>query len=621
MSVFLRPNELHIKDPVTKEYSGMNAVIANDSIQEVFDELEEAVSDAETAMETKAAETIASIPDDYTELSNEVDELKADLNANSDYLLSKSVKHGFTFNANFFPGTLNGSTANPTTSSPWKRNATHSFVISGNTCVYFKKTNWRYMYYYFSGTNTFIKKIDVFYSGISYPMVEAKKYGIDNATCYKIQLVAWDEVNNQANVAALQLTNEEAENLGKEVYISYIIGINDNLSHFDKNDFMPSSGWYDRVWRYYNNIATLKTVIEVEQGDTLSIRGIIDNNIRTGFLIVNKTATLYNAGWMEGNGEYVIPKSGGILIQFGTADESAVDVSSFTGEITIKKTAHDYTTRPVFGLKLLGYRTSKLWNYKTAKMQGIAIYNGVLFQAIADSSSEHDRIKAYNLSDGTLLGDFTAETGHGNTINFGTHFYDDQDDYPLMYAGDVNNNGDNYISEIRIQKTDSVFSATTIKKYLIPSECGYYTQAAADDLTGIFVSSGYKENEYDIDSGTNRIIISVLDMVNAVYDSETGVYVPPVLKHFEIPFAPYTQDCKIFAGKFWLCYSKPTANNTTVNIIDFANGTLQSQMVNFITDIKNSELEGIDFVSDESGKYSAVLAVQGKAIYRVDFIE
>ena len=43
-------------------------------------EITQAVTDAEDAMDTKAAQTIASIPDDYTALSNEVDDLKSNLN-------------------------------------------------------------------------------------------------------------------------------------------------------------------------------------------------------------------------------------------------------------------------------------------------------------------------------------------------------------------------------------------------------------------------------------------------------------------------------------------------------------------------------------------------------------
>ena len=68
MSIFLRPSSMKIKD-ANGNYIDTN-IFAQESTQEYLD-----------AIEAKGEETIASIPQDYTNLSNEVSNVKGNLHS------------------------------------------------------------------------------------------------------------------------------------------------------------------------------------------------------------------------------------------------------------------------------------------------------------------------------------------------------------------------------------------------------------------------------------------------------------------------------------------------------------------------------------------------------------
>lgn len=65
MSIFLKPNEMKIKDPSTGQYTAANLFTANSTAAQI------------AQIEAKGQQTRESIPDDYTALSDEVDALKS----------------------------------------------------------------------------------------------------------------------------------------------------------------------------------------------------------------------------------------------------------------------------------------------------------------------------------------------------------------------------------------------------------------------------------------------------------------------------------------------------------------------------------------------------------------
>lgn len=78
MPVTIKNAAIKYKDPTTGDYKSVDAISDGTTAERVA-AITATANAANAAMTAKAAQTIASIPEDYTELNNEVDELKADL--------------------------------------------------------------------------------------------------------------------------------------------------------------------------------------------------------------------------------------------------------------------------------------------------------------------------------------------------------------------------------------------------------------------------------------------------------------------------------------------------------------------------------------------------------------
>ena len=85
MPITIKRAGLKYKDPTTGDYKGIDAISESTiaeyeaAIEAAGDAMEATAAAAATAMEEKAAETIASIPSDYTTLSKDVSDLKSAL--------------------------------------------------------------------------------------------------------------------------------------------------------------------------------------------------------------------------------------------------------------------------------------------------------------------------------------------------------------------------------------------------------------------------------------------------------------------------------------------------------------------------------------------------------------
>lgn len=258
------------------------------------------------------------------------------------------------------------------------------------------------------------------------------------------------------------------------------------------------------------------------------------------------------------------------------------------------------------GSKKLEYSCEKILAYQTNGMQGMDIHDGVIYQAVANSETQ-DLIKKFSLSSGGNVVEISAASGHGNAMQFSDEYYSDDDALPLLYVS-TGSKTDCVVNVFRI--VDS--NATLIKSYSIPAECGYYAQGVLDESNNVLVCIGLKEANYQTYTATNRIIISVLDVLNVTDQT------PAIIKKFEIPWLKYTQGIKCFGGYLWMINSEPSNMDTTIRIIDYMSGDVVLVLDDFPQTVKNNEVEDIAFVSDGK-KYYAVLAVQWDGYYKVEF--
>lgn len=95
MSIFIKKSDLKVKNPTTGTYQGQSLFTENDT-QTQINRINSAGTTQVNAVNTKGQETLASIPDDYTELSEDVDNLKS-------AMTNALIKYNYTNLLAFYP--------------------------------------------------------------------------------------------------------------------------------------------------------------------------------------------------------------------------------------------------------------------------------------------------------------------------------------------------------------------------------------------------------------------------------------------------------------------------------------------------------------------------------------
>ena len=87
-------------------------------------------------------------------------------------------------------------------------------------------------------------------------------------------------------------------------------------------------------------------------------------------------------------------------------------------------------------------------------------------------NNQHSTMYIYNLATKTSLGSVSMTSGskdHCNTCSFGNIFYDQNDDFPLIYTSGSQDGNYNHIQVWRIQLIESTFSISKVQEITLPS--------------------------------------------------------------------------------------------------------------------------------------------------------
>lgn len=135
---------------------------------------------------------------------------------------------------------------------------------------------------------------------------------------------------------------------------------------------------------------------------------------------------------------------------------------------------------------------------KQQSVQGMAIHNGIMVQAyhaglcgLYDLSS-HEKVGELQLSHGS----------HCTNLSFGPEYYDSNDEFPLLY---ITNNQDNY--DLYVDRIDrkGMSLVQTIK--LPESYVNYYPIAVIDKENRFLYVLSYKQKSYT-DSTNNFLLLT-----------------------------------------------------------------------------------------------------------------
>lgn len=269
-----------------------------------------------------------------------------------------------------------------------------------------------------------------------------------------------------------------------------------------------------------------------------------------------------------------------------------------------------FNTQPTPAVDYDDYTISSFRNITVANCQGIAVYNNILFQ-FRGSSSVNDLVCIYDLTDGsTIYSNLTIDSDHGDSATFSNEFYDQNDEFPLLYVTADTTPAIIYINRVTRN------SATLIKTLKFPDSAGYYGAGAFDFANNICYLLAYKKNNYQTsDSGTNTTVVSKWDLSNLT-DNGDGTYTPAYISQYERAFIYVMQGLTYHDGYIWICSGYNTGVVSHIYAMQPETGVIDHT----ITMDDTTELEGIQFIYDsESESYYAFVGQQGGKYKKITF--
>lgn len=260
-------------------------------------------------------------------------------------------------------------------------------------------------------------------------------------------------------------------------------------------------------------------------------------------------------------------------------------------------TAYDATGNVVFtaGGGIPDYTNYTVTNYLTESalrnMQGFDIYDGVLFQFRADSSSVHDLMNTYSTESGDVLATgISITSAHGDSASFSDDFYDPADRFPLLYVTSDATPALIYVNRV------TTTSASLVRTLKFPTaQAGYYAAAALDADNNIIYLVGYTENSaVDSNNGSNKMLVSKWDLTNLT-DNGDGTYTPEFVSSYQRSFIYVTQGQQYRNGVIWMTSGYTDASHgQMVYGMDAETG----EMLYTIDTELSIEIEGLAFLDD-----------------------
>lgn len=272
--------------------------------------------------------------------------------------------------------------------------------------------------------------------------------------------------------------------------------------------------------------------------------------------------------------------------------------------------AYDVNGEEIFskGSPSIDYSRYSIENYCAVSLsptQGFDIFNGTIFQFLANSSISN-RMATINANSKQIINNnISASSDHGDSASFSSEFYAEGDTFPLLYVTADTNPAKVYVN--RVTQT----SSQLVKTFVFPLEkTGYYAALCLDEASRTMYMVGYSENNYQTDGGgTNKAVISKWDMSNMT-DNGDGTYTPLFVSSFERPFIYVMQGQQFHDGMLWIASGGTNARGY-IYALNPSNGNLLFTVDTGTT----TELEGLSFISDSE----MVFGLQGGTYKKVSF--
>ena len=293
-----------------------------------------------------------------------------------------------------------------------------------------------------------------------------------------------------------------------------------------------------------------------------------------------------------------IPEFINALSFFPIVDTNAVSEYYYYGE-PIETRKHNISIS-TFGLTRVSPADESL------VMQGAAIFNGKFFQGYKDNY-----IQVYDIATNNLDASFNIKGDHCGSLAFSNEYYDDADNYPLLYISAVMS----YPAKVYVNRVESN-SGTLVRTLKFTNDAGYYCETAIDNDKNILYLIGYSQQSYR-SATNNRTIITAWDL-NTLVDNGDDTYTPALIKKFTLPFIYCIQDVDFFNNKlFCLSSFLYTEVPSKIVVIDPNAEVVTNNITALNANITNTEDECIAFI-DDGGVYDLIVGNHSN-YFRISF--
>jgi len=245
------------------------------------------------------------------------------------------------------------------------------------------------------------------------------------------------------------------------------------------------------------------------------------------------------------------------------------------------------------------------------------VYNGLNFEV-----GNQGTFKVTDMETLTNYGNFELDQKetilpHANSVCFGNEFYDENDEFPLLYINAYNNTslpkGACYV--YRVQRDSSnQFTTTLVQTIRIGFTNNELWSDSSDDRPYGNFAVDTDNNYLYVFTMRNGLKLTRFFKFNLpkLSDGETVILnTSDIIEYFDTPFQPYIQGCQYYKNKiFSSCgINSAVANSSSLRVIDLLSKT---EVANIPTSIITNEPETVAF-------YNNKMVFGGSQLLFIDF--
>ena len=248
--------------------------------------------------------------------------------------------------------------------------------------------------------------------------------------------------------------------------------------------------------------------------------------------------------------------------------------------------------------------------------QGGTTYKNMLFAALNNNSEMLVYDLYTNKQAGSIVVPEIADH-HNNNINFGSEFYSEDDEFPLLYMSQENNAVHKCVVA-RITRDGATWNYEHVQTITFPTpeENGmWWANSYIDPENNYIYLMGYKNQSWT-DPSNNNSLVSRRWKLPKLSDGDVTLHVTDSTNYQEPPYWTATQGAIFKEGKLYQVYGTPTYKDwIKMRVLDLDNGTVE-RVLEMYTRGFTTEPEGLGYYNG----YFYVIDVSGN-IFKLELSE